>query len=35
LFEGFLVCVSFLEEALVPVCGFKGVPCFEGLKALF
>lgn len=27
--------VSFLEEALVPVCGVEGVACFEGLEALF
>jgi hypothetical protein len=35
LFEGFLVRVSFLEEALVPVCGVEGVACFKGLEALF
>ena len=27
--------VSFLEEALVPVCGVEGVACFKGLEALF
>lgn len=26
--------VSFLEEALVPVCGVQGVACFKGLEAL-